>query len=247
MSSDCKSRGLSGNMLKILAAVTMAVDHAGMLLFPRSLIFRIIGRLAFPIYAFMIAQGCRYTRSRLKYFLSVFLLGSLCQGAYLVVGGDLYLNVLLTFSLSIPVIYLLQWLRAAATDPEISGTRLLVRTLVVLTAVAGVWMMNEWLTFDYGFYGCMLPVFASLLQPRRDTKADCLSFLDRNVIHVSLLGVGLVLLSLRYGGIQSFSLLSLPFLYAYSGRRGTGNLKTFFYLFYPAHLVILEGIRLLIS
>ena len=66
---------LSGNGLKLVAALTMLIDHVGMLLFPQVLLLRIIGRLAFPIYAFMIAEGCRYTKNKLRYFLMVFLLG----------------------------------------------------------------------------------------------------------------------------------------------------------------------------
>ena len=69
---------LNGNALKYIAALTMLIDHAGLLLFPRNILFRIIGRLAFPIFAFMIAEGCRYTRNKLKYFLSVFILGFAC-------------------------------------------------------------------------------------------------------------------------------------------------------------------------
>ena len=60
---------LSGNMLKIIAAVSMFIDHMGAVLFPGVMIFRILGRIAFPIFAFMIAEGCRYTKNRIKYFL----------------------------------------------------------------------------------------------------------------------------------------------------------------------------------
>lgn len=241
-----KSSGLlSGNALKILAALTMTIDHAGMLLFPRILWLRVIGRLAFPIYAFLIAQGCRYTRNRLRYFLSVFLLGLACQAVYFAVSGSLYLNVLLTFSLSIGLIYLVQQCREMSMNSGRFTAEKLLWNLLLLTGLVGVWLLNQWFTFDYGFFGCLLPVFAAAFQPRRGTPPDRLSFLDRNFIHVSMLGLGLVLLSLRLGGIQSFSLLALPLLYAYSGLRGNANLKTLFYLFYPAHLVILEGLRIL--
>ena len=63
---------LSSTVLKLIAAVTMFIDHAGLILFPQYRIFRIIGRLAFPIYAYCIAEGFRYTRNRKKYFLRVF-------------------------------------------------------------------------------------------------------------------------------------------------------------------------------
>ena len=55
---------LSGNSLKIIAAIAMTVDHIGVVIFPNFAILRIIGRIAFPIFAFMIAEGCRYTKKQ---------------------------------------------------------------------------------------------------------------------------------------------------------------------------------------
>ena len=49
---------LSGNALKIIAALAMVADHVGLMFFPQVRILRIIGRLAYPIFAYMIAQGC---------------------------------------------------------------------------------------------------------------------------------------------------------------------------------------------
>ena len=76
---------LSGNALKIIAAISMVIDHTGVIFFPDVLIFRIIGRLGLPIFAFMIAEGCRYTKNKLKYFLSLLILGTACQLVYDVV------------------------------------------------------------------------------------------------------------------------------------------------------------------
>jgi len=59
--------GLTNNQLKVIAMVTMTVDHVGFLLFPRLLLLRCIGRLAFPIYAYMVAEGCSHTKSLPKY------------------------------------------------------------------------------------------------------------------------------------------------------------------------------------
>ena len=109
---------LNGNHLKLIAAFAMLLDHAGILLFPRVRMLRILGRLAYPIFAYMIAQGCHYTRNKLRYFLMVFGLGAVCQLVYYFASGDTYLNILLTFSLSILLIYVGQalyrqqdWLR----------------------------------------------------------------------------------------------------------------------------------------
>ena len=66
-----KKFGLSNNQLKILALLTMTVDHIGAYLFPRVMLLRIVGRIAYPIFAYMIGEGCRYTRNPKKYLLTI--------------------------------------------------------------------------------------------------------------------------------------------------------------------------------
>ena len=70
---------LSGNGLKIIAAISMLLDHMGLMLFPRVTLFRILGRLALPIYGYMIAEGCRHTKSRKRYLLRLAAMAALCQ------------------------------------------------------------------------------------------------------------------------------------------------------------------------
>lgn len=241
--SSAPDRGLSGNALKLIAAGAMTIDHAGMLLFPQALWMRLVGRIAFPIFAYMVAEGCKYTRSRLRYFLTMATLAAACQAVYFAVDGSLYLSVLVTFSLAIPVICLLQGFREALAEglrfrAAAAGTGL-------IGAIALVWFLNQFFRIDYGFWGCMLPVFPALLQTRRGAPGA--SPLDRREIHALCLGIGLVILSLDLGGLQIWSLLSLPLLLCYSGRRGRADLKYFFYIFYPAHLALLQGLQWLLA
>ncbi len=100
---------LSGNVLKIIAAFFMVIDHIGYILFPACTILRIIGRASFPIFAFMIAEGCCYTKNKRNYFLGIFILATLCQIFYYAYEGSTYMGILVTFSLSILLIYLLQF------------------------------------------------------------------------------------------------------------------------------------------
>ena len=95
LSQKENSFGLSSNVLKILGAIFMLLDHVGYVLLPYNSFLRAIGRLAFPIFAYMIAEGCRYTKNKLKYFLTVFILGALCQIVYYLYEGDLYLSILI--------------------------------------------------------------------------------------------------------------------------------------------------------
>ena len=222
------SRPFSGNALKIIAAISMTLDHMGLMLFPRILIFRILGRLAMPIFAYMIAEGCKYTRNRRKYLGMVFGLGAVCQGVYWFVDHSLYFSILITFSLSICIIYAMQHWKEKQDLPS---------CLVFCAAIAVVYGLNRVFEIDYGFWGCMLPVFAAI--PHKTGY-------DRYPFSILTLGLGLLLLSVNIGDIQIYSLLALPLLLAYSGKRGKWKMKYFFYIFYPAHLVILEGIAMLI-
>ena len=219
---------LTGNQLKLIAAVAMLLDHAGLLLFPHMKLLRILGRLAYPIFAYMIAEGCRYTRNKLRYFLLLFGLGAACQLVYYFFSGDTYLNILLTFSASVLLIYALQaaWESKKALWSAVFAAGVL--------AAAGLDMLA---TIDYGFWGIMVPVMVSFAHVRKFPRWA----------EVAILGLGLILLGAEYGAQQYYALLSLPLLLRYSGRRGKGNRKYFFYVFYPLHLMLLQGIAMLIG
>ncbi len=221
---------LSGNALKIIAAICMLVDHIGLLIFPELKIMRIIGRIAFPIFAYMIAEGCEHTRSKLRYFGTIFTLAIVFQIVYYIICRDMYLNILFTFSLSVITIFALQYFK----KKQNVSAALLFELVVII-----VYALNRKLNIDYGFWGCMTPVFASLL---RDVKK-----LDKRVIHIAMTAICLVILALEYRGVQMYALLSIPLLLLYSGKRGKWQMKYFFYIFYPAHLVIIYGIAMLIN
>lgn len=240
-----KCFSLSGNTLKILAALFMLIDHTGMILFPRIRLLRIIGRLAMPIFAFMIAEGCKYTKSKLRYVGTVAALAAVYQLVYFLYDGSTYMCILVTFTLSILMIYALQFARDAVFSKNAPLAVRILAPLLFILAVGLVYILNLRFTIDYGFYGCMLPVFASLFHSAEDSPT-LLKRLDRIPIRVCMLGVGMVLLASASGGIQYFSLLSLPLLFLYSGRRGKYKMKYFFYIFYPAHLVLLEGLALIL-
>lgn len=218
---------LTGNALKIIAMVTMLFDHTAIILFDGFIPFRIIGRLAFPVYAYLIAEGCKHTSSKLMYFLRVFALGALCQIVYYLVDKSLYLNILLTFSVSIPMVYFLNYARKNA-----------FLTLLFLAVAVLLWecfgkLSGFGVTFDYGFFGMLLPVLLSVSDNRREKTL--LAFF------------GLFVIAQSIGGYQIWSLAAVPLLLAYNGKRGRLNMKTFFYLFYPLHLAILWGIKYLID
>ena len=225
-------KGLTNNQLKILALVTMTVDHIGAYLFPYLMWLRIIGRLAFPIFAYMIAEGCRHTRSMGKYFATMAVFALVVQGVDLVARGSLYMSILVTFSMSIGIIWLMQ---------KAKKTRSFLWVLLGVTAVAAAYFICEILPgmlpdagfgVDYGFIGVMIPA---------------LVFLGKNKWQrILVLAVGLSALVPQVATIQWYALLAILPLALYNGQRGKWNLKWLFYIYYPAHLVAIYGISFLL-
>ncbi|MBE6568613.1 MAG: hypothetical protein E7658_00150 [Ruminococcaceae bacterium] len=243
---------MTGSILKIIAAVTMFIDHAGVILFPQCGWMRIIGRIAFPLYAYCIAEGFRYTRNRLRYFLQIFLLGMGCQIVYTVVEQTIYLGILLTFSLSIVLMAAADgavksltgektWLEkiyekttGKTVHPTVNS---FVCTLLFLFLLNGVWLLTQNLTVDYGFWGVLIPLFAFL---PKETWGQKLLFFG---------GMFALALEQYMGGgftTQFWSVLAVPILILYNGRPGKLRMKCFFYIFYPAHMVFLYFLSFII-
>lgn len=219
--------GLTGNQLKIIAMIAMTCDHVGVQIFPQVLWLRIIGRLAMPIYAYMIAEGCRHTRDRRKYLLRLLGLGALCQVVYFVAMGSLYQCILITFSLSVCLICLMDAVEQEKNTKNWS--KLLAGVLLVffLCTVLPDLLPGTDYEVDYGLAGVLLPVMIYGAGNRG-------------------LLLGLFLTALDHGGTQWLAFLAVPFLLAYNGQRGKTNIGKLFYWYYPVHLVAIYGIGLLI-
>jgi len=221
-----KYSGLTGNQLKIIALISMTCDHVGLQLFPDVLLLRIIGRLALPIFAYMIAEGCRYTRSRKKYLLRMAGLAALCQVVYFFAMGSLYQCILVTFSLSLCLIYALDDLQR---EGSMASRLLAIGVFVaVLFLCVGMPLILPGFEIDYGFFGVLLPV---------------LIYFGRPVHHFLLAGT--ILLCFTYGGTQWWSLLAIPLLGQYNDQRGKYPIGKLFYIYYPLHLVVIYGLSLL--
>lgn len=235
---------LSGNALKLIAALSMLIDHIGVILFPDVILLRVLGRIAFPIFAFMIAEGCRYTRHRVRYFCTLLGLGVACQLGLWAYDGAAKLNVLLTFALSVLLVYALEALRQAVAQESPRVGALVLGFLPLCLVLSGAIVLTLFVPIEYGVAGAMLPMFAAATHP---VKEDENTRFRTPLAAVLLTGVGMLVLSVCMGGVQWFCLLALPLLLLYSGKRGKWRMKYFFYIFYPAHILILQGLALLLG
>ncbi len=235
----CKSP-FSGNLLKIIAALSMTIDHVGLLLFPKILLFRIFGRLAFPIFAFFIAEGCRYTKNRARYLATLAGMAVVFQAVYYFASsGDWYLSIFVTFTLSVLLVYLYDNCKKSFTAEKNSTLLKVAALLAFLIALAGVYLLNRYFIVDYGFLGCLTPLCASLFLGAEGK----LKVLDSIPCRVAAMALPLMGLALTVAATpQWYALLALPLLLLYNGKRGKYKMKYFFYIFYPAHLVLLYAI-----
>lgn len=206
---------LTSFQLKLLAILSMLADHAGVILFPEYPAFRYIGRLAFPIFCFLLTEGYLHTRDVKRYLLRLGIFALISELPFdlaLYGGKDLlsHQNVFFTLFLGLGMLVILDRERDAVIR---IGTILLVMWAAQL------------LRTDYGAMGILLIAIFWLY---REKKAWRLA-----------LGAGWNFLwssAIQYAG----ALAMLP-LALYRGEKGR-SMKYFFYLFYPAHLLILYGI-----
>lgn len=218
-----KIKCLTGNQLKIFALIAMTLDHIGLELLPQYPFLRIIGRLAFPLFAYMIAEGCRYTKNRTRYLLCIASMGLVCQLVYFFATGSLYQCILVTFSLSICLIYSLD---IAIHKPNMLRCLLALGTLltVIFVCVYLPSILSPYSDFaiDFGIWGVLLAVFIYFAPDNLKAIATALA---------------LIPLCLTGADNQWYSLISVILLFLYNGKRGKARIKNLFYIYYPAHLV----------
>ena len=240
---------MNRNHLKIIACVSMLCDHIGYLLLPQAVWLRWIGRLALPLFAFFIGEGCRYTHNRKKYVLQLSVLAVGCQSAYFIeeligshgrltaASGCWYFNILFTFVLSCFACFL--WLDGKKAMQN-SKKKTAAGRFALLAVYLGVLSLFTWFAWrqrktegwslyvDYGLCGVLLPLSAVLFEKRWAKPAA--------------FGVTVVLYCAVFTADMPyvwFSPAALPLLLCYNGQSGSRKLKYLFYVFYPAHLAIL--------
>ena len=233
-----RSRGLDGGALKGIAAALMLTDHVGAILLPEVLVLRCVGRLAFPIFAFFIAEGYAHTRDFGRYFRRLAILAVVSEIPFNLENGAVFdparQNVLFTFCLALLTLRGLEALGRERGFGRWAGCGLVL---------AAGFAAGELLRTDYGGWGV---VTVALLYLCRDGKYAKL-WLLLAMAAVNGLGMGSLTMPVFDGEmpIQIFAVAALPVIWLYNGQAGPKGLRRAFYVFYPAHLLVLEGIRTL--
>lgn len=231
--STSNKLGMTNNQLKIIAMISMVIDHIGVYFFPSVTWLRIIGRISFPIYAYLIAEGCRHTKNRTKYLGIIGVMGILFQIVFFVFMKSLYQGILVTFSLSIIIIFSIEALiKGKGTKDRILAIFGLGFALFV-GFVCPRLFADQGFVIDYNIWGISLPVI--------------MYFTPSKKLRVVFLVLFITLMALMARPIQWWALMSVPFIALYNGERGRAKMKYFFYIFYPLHLVLLFLIKIIIT
>ena len=237
-----KFKILTNNALKIIACVSMAFDHIGVIMFPNVIWLRAIGRLAYPLFAFCIAEGCFYTKDKIKHLIIIAMLGVAIQLFEYVFLEMIDLSIFIVFSISIILIYLLYDIdKAIRNKKKITS---IISISIFIALVVGLNMLTYYtLIFEanFGYYGIMVPVILYAIKKYLNKHSwwiyiDCIALAFLFVARTFITNNVVVL----------FSFLVIPLLLMYNEKRGKWKIKYFFYLFYPLHLAVIYLINLLI-
>lgn len=224
---------ISQEVLKSIACITMLLDHVGAVFFPSNYALRIIGRIAFPIYCFLLVEGAHYTKNPFKY------------GVRLAVGillseipFDLaFRKSWFTWSRqSVMVTLLLGFLAIELINRAENDLRKLV--------VTGVFFyLAQTAKTDYGGYGVLLIILFSQTRGRPWLQSLLLLLVAwmMNSMRIPFFG--------QRVPIELFAILAMIPIALYSGKKVTSSkaLQWAFYLFYPVHLSIICLIRFLLK
>ena len=223
---------MSAFVLKIIAIITMSIDHVGYAIFNGFSFFNYIGRIALPIFAFQISEGYIHTRNLKKYFLRLFLFAIISQLPFMLfyrlVGNDFVLNIFFTLLLGLISIYIY--------DKDKSKYKILG---IISSILIG--FIAQFINCDYGFYGVAIIVIFYIFKNNttKTSIAFILATVIRYLIPIIKYGYNNIFLYLMFS-----TMFPIIFISLYNGKKGKDT-KYLLYLFYPIHLLIIYGISLI--
>ena len=221
--------------IKLIALISMFCDHVGAVLYPEETWLRYIGRLAFPIFLFLIVNSYTYTRSKAQLIKRIVIFTLVSELPY---HYALYKNYNIGFTLLIVLLVI-------NSEFTFIQKRIDKKKLDIFAIISGlglIFISFIWSELSYGWFA----VFTGVLLYNRD-KLGKIWF----IVLTFMTGF---LYSAVYPGLTSTVIISLPVIWIlvctedwFKYSKQTLFVKNFYYIFYPAHLAILAIFRYMIS
>lgn len=232
---------MSSFILKILALLFMIIDHVGFVFFPGESIYRAIGRLALPLFAYQMAVGFSHTKNKKKHILKLLIFAIICQIPYMLMINlykiKMTLNILFTFVLSLLTISTLEKITLNKIFIKPFNLKLLLKNLGLFTLSIGLIFLGSYLKVDYTWYGILLTtIFYFTL------KNKSLSI----ILFFILLNLKFLIGQSRMDALAYASLFDIIFILFFNGKKGYSH-PWIFYLLYILHFVVLLTIKQLIT
>ena len=229
---------MSAFVLKIIACITMFIDHIGYIIFDKTSYFNYVGRFAFPIFAFQISQGYIHTKNVKKYLMRLFIFAIISQLPFMLfynsIATGFVINTIFTLFLGLICILLYD---------KVS------KVLGVFTAIF-LGILAELCKFDYGFYGIAIILLFYIFKDHKIYMissfilATIIKYLYHILSYAKYDSATLIRAFEYYFPLCLFTILSSVFIYFYNGKKGR-NVKYLLYLFYPLHLLLIYVLTLL--
>lgn len=245
----------SGYDLKMIALITMLIDHIGAVILWRYMnatgmmsgwvfteyeLIRYVGRMAFPIYCFLLVEGFLHTRNVKKYALRLGIFALISEIPFdLAISGKIWMpqssNVFFTLMIGLLLIWSVSYLekfyefwKEKELDAFIGG--LATAAIGILMVVPAIYIAEVILGSDYGIGGVLAILILYLCRSNR-----YLAFV-----------MAIIALYIFAGASEILALVMLYPISYYDGSRGK-EVKYFFYAFYPVHLLILAFVCMVIG
>ncbi|MBR1911423.1 MAG: conjugal transfer protein TraX [Treponema sp.] len=237
-----EEKGLTGNKLKCIAMLSMTVDHVICVLYPQYptdwwiVMLHVLGRVAAPLFWYMIAEGYHYTHNVKKYLLRLFVFSVIGHFAYDFAFGIPFVPFKTSCFNQTSIIWPLFLGVLGLTVTDAKSLSQWKKTVLVFVLAA--------LAFPSDWSSPALLVILSFGRNRGDFKKQMLMMLLWIAVYAAVYAI---FINFLYGIIQMGVILTIPLLKQYNGKCGSAKgLKYFFYLYYPAHLVVCGIIRLMV-
>ena len=219
---------LTSASLQLIAIITMIIDHVGLFLCGNDLGMRLVGRLAMPLFCFMLAEGFLHTKGkRWKYFGRLAIFALISQLPFDLLSNSavspIRLNVMFTLATGFAAMALIEYGKWAVIGLPI------------------FFIVAEYLHMDYCAYGIAMIVGFYLISKFLGKKkqkiwrwlAYIITFFTSTTIYVAA----------KQNATQLFALLAIIPIILYNGKLGKRLPKWFGYIFYPAHLLAIFIIK----